>query len=181
MCCCPGSLEWPANDADGIRAKWDSIKDAELGAEFIFSLARSFDWHGGVHEFKAIEQSGEDDSEEQPESWIDRYAYVSGIDRYYDLKTGALLTESAFKRVNSAFGHPADARNNAAMLFQVHRQARKVDGTDLLAGASRYTDEGGLLGRKHLGAWADHTEERCHRRRCRTLVEPRPLLDTGRR
>lgn len=46
------SLEWPDNTIDSVLAKWDSIHDAGVGAEFVFARAREYGWYGdAVYDF----------------------------------------------------------------------------------------------------------------------------------
>lgn len=147
---------WDANTDDDIAKMWNGIAVARIGADWLFSFAALRGTYRGagnaVRDFGAVEVSGEQDDsgETSPGTWIARYVYVLAVERYVDLETMQMLSETAFKRLYSAYGHPSDSRNNAAMIWQLHAEARKVASLTYRPGEARFViDEG----RECLNVW----------------------------
>lgn len=147
---------WDANTDDDIAKMWNGIAVARIGADWLFSFAALRGTYRGagnaVRDFGAVEVSGgqDDSGETSPGTWISRYVYVLAVERYVDLETMQMLSETAFKRLYSAYGHPSDSRNNAAMIWQLHAEARKVASLTYRPGEPRFVvDEG----RECLNTW----------------------------
>lgn len=154
------------NTPEATRKRWDSFSAVSVGGDFLVSSARAGGYAGpgtalvdfpplSAAELAAAEGArvaavAPDLVPEVPASWILRYVYVLAVERYVDLETMQMLSETAFKRLYSAYGHPSDSRNNAAMIWQLHAEARKVASLTYRPGEARFViDEG----RECLNVW----------------------------
>lgn len=129
----PWALGYPGNDEDVCRAKWDSITDATVGADHVYRVARGHGWMG-VDEFQPIPDEiigpgakREAVPEVDHESFLDRYAYLTLLDRYVDLaQPETLLRGTQLSNILAQHvGDVSSSTQNAAVLLQKNPLGRK--------------------------------------------------------
>jgi hypothetical protein len=103
----PDVLEWalqyPGCEEEFIENIWTSIRDAELGAEWLFGFARKYGFHEDAQADFA-DNAGEpaDAIPETPfDRMLGRYAWVENVGRYNDTKNGGFLTSKDLNAANT--------------------------------------------------------------------------------
>jgi hypothetical protein len=153
----PWSLQYGENDDTAIEKMWGGIHDVSVGHDCLPGLARAHGWSGAgsagldfppltPEQWAAAEaaQAAAVERAENDAAWVERYVYVLSVERYVDLETMQMLTETAFKRALTEHGHPSAGKDNAAMKWQMHDAARKVASLTYRPGGERFIVEDGL-------------------------------------
>lgn len=145
----PWALGYGGNDEEVCRAKWDSIQDAALGADWIYRVARKAGW-AGAEEFDPIPeevispgQRREAVPDVTPETFLDRYAYLTLLDRYVDLAHPETLLKGP-QLSNILAQHVGDVSSstqNAAVLLQKNPRGRKYAQRTYRPGQERLVHE----------------------------------------
>lgn len=146
----PWALGYAGNDEEICRKKWESITDSAVGADYVYRVARGHGWVG-TDEFAPIPDEiigpGGVRREAVPdvdhETFIDRYAYLTLLDRYVDLAypetllRGPQLSNILAQHV----GDVASSTQNAAVLLQKNPRAQKYAQLTYRPGAERLVYE----------------------------------------
>lgn len=127
----PDVLAW-AMEHDGIsyefvRKRWDSIREATIGASWLFATVKAAGKFDGEAQ-EDFDEAGDALIDQIPlEKMLSRYAWVQQLERYVDLETGASLSGRALNAANvqiAAFGNTGV--KSAEAHFQNARGAKKA-------------------------------------------------------
>lgn len=125
-------LKYEDNTAEDVRRRWDSIRNSDLGANYVLDMARGHGYNDAVDQFEATEDA------EAPELGVDRsraaainamferYIWVEELKRFADTQTGRLLDEKQFNMRLAKIGNPASSKTCAAMVYTREENRRRT-------------------------------------------------------
>ena len=139
------------NDIDDIRDKWDSIYEAEIGAEYIYDIARSLGYQDAHEQFASVEPDELDDigidysKQKAIADMYEHYVWFKEFNVFIDTRTGEFMKDKVFNRllVNVA---SETARKTASVLYSADLSRRRVmRGITYRPGAEVIIEEQGEL------------------------------------
>lgn len=112
------ALGWPANTRDTVRAKWNSITDASVGAAAVYRHAYE---RSGWEPRSTGSGAGESGNPSQVRAAgrlrkmgaFDRFVYVRSVDRLFELATGELVAKSPFNNEFASAGFATTGKYSA--------------------------------------------------------------------
>ncbi len=120
------ALGYEGNDEDYVTKTWDSIAETALGWEWLAGHARAAGFTGDAD--ADFDDTGESDIAATPYDRVTaRYVYVQQQDRFYDQKTGLLITPKAFNTANTTLApYGSSGQHTAEAQFHNARAANKA-------------------------------------------------------
>jgi hypothetical protein len=140
------ALGYGGNDEAYIRKTWESIKDAAVGADWLFSQARRKGFHGDAQVDFAEGNSDAEASAQIPETAFDKmlqnYIWCDQVERFVDVRTYDFLNESTFaKKHTDVAPYGSSGTKTAAAQFFNSVGARKAERTTYRPGQGIFIDE----------------------------------------
>lgn len=136
-------MQYP-NDPSIVKDKWDSITETEIGASYIYAIAREYGFDDAADSFSGAGSNNRtaDAIQLARDAMFERYLWCEELQRFIDTQTGHILTRDALNLREAVAGNPTSSKTCASMVYMRDMHRRQVVwGLTYRPGEGRFYDE----------------------------------------